>query len=729
MDCAPCVHTIIEVDNMVTTTIKKEKIPSYEEYVEKHGDLINVEDFRSKLNMTREFLIELIEKGIIPEEKVARVGVDIMPKKGASTAGHYFHKNWAENFKREDVGYTLKEISKLLGINYGWLRDVSSNKQELIADARISRYFWNIDWFKENLSDLYEKTYSQRGQVRKSEFYDLLSEEQQQWIEGYLKRRVDGEGIRVGRKLEWSKKPAKPEKTIEQWRKDLSKIFYKIICGRAGIEKYYELERAGKYKDLTEVEKELFEKEKEYFLVTDFRPGDIAKIKIGYKDTTFAALVESVLTPFLYYVLNKLKEDWVELKQEFKSRRADISKDDVDNAKEIYEDFEISLETSLSKTPPKRIETAEEDERLSVFLNHEQILLAKNVLRDADFHAPMKRTIVFMFGSLVGIRPDEFAHLKIENFKLDPETKLLKRYKFDFEIEDFVELKPDHPEYHNGYGRCWIVYNKGGYSKSHPILGTLIVPRLANYINLYLENVLYKKNPSSRGYGFLIRPRVQLPIRPYSAQGIARWLSGFSTEEFSFLSDEPVDQAFPDKTPRRSFKYYDSRHTVYNLIIKTNVSELDDKIKERAAQIHARHDVKMKQGNTGRTNYTEEISIKDYYTAIDKTINFPWDLGDNQDGEFYNWADNVGLRFRKTEVIDEPLILEEPLIEAEMTEEEQKELKELQKELIKNENLANKLANGPSGDYKDTDKWVGKTVELDKKIKQIKKKIQTLTLG
>lgn len=710
---------------------EKKKIPTFEEYTKKHGELINVEQFREILGMSRELFLEVVEKGVFPKNKIAVAHVDVQPKKRGWAAKYYFNKEWAENFKREDIGLQLKEIAKELNIKYRWLIDISSKKPELIEEGKITSQLWNLQWFKDNIQKVHEESYSNKGQFRKSEFYDMLTEEQQQWIEGYLNRRKSGEGVLVGRKIEWGTKPAKPEKAIKEWRKKLSLMFYKIICGRAGIQNYHELERMGKLRDLTDQEREMFDNEKNYFIITDFMPADVERIKIGYKDTTFSAMVESVLTPFLYYVLSKLKENWIELKQTSKKDQSKVTKDDIDEAKELYEDFDISVEMSLSKTPARRIDTAENDEEIKIHLSHEEILLAKNIIRQHSFNEPLKRLLIFMFGCLVGIRPEEFAHLKIENFILDSNTNLLKRFKFDEEKEDFVELPPGHPDYLKGYGRLWIDYNKGGYSKSHKDYGTLIVPRLTTLINSYLESVLYVKHPKSKGKGYLIRPKAALPYKHYTGQGIGRWLSTFSHQYFDFLSDEPVHHTQPDKTPRNSFKYYDVRHTVYNLIDKTNVAEIDDKTKDRAAQIHARHDVRKKQGNTGWTNYTSDISLKNYYLVIDKVLNFPWDLGENQNGEFYDWAHSNGIIVKTIENdknVAEILEVQETE-RSQLGEEKSKELNELLKKLAENEEEAAKLANGPSGQYKDVNKWVAKTVELDKEIKNIKKKIKLIKAG
>ncbi|WP_433743288.1 hypothetical protein [Falsibacillus pallidus] len=705
------------------------KLPTFEEYVAHHGELMNVEEFRKKLKMTRALLFELIESGHIPRSNMVIVNEDVLPKKNAANAKVYFHKNWAENFKREDIGHTLKEIADTLGISYRWLREVSSNKPELFEEGRISHFFWDMEWFKRNIQFIHEKTWAERGNFRKGELFDMLTDDQQKWINSYLIRREKGEGILVGRKIEWSKKPVKPQKALEDWKSKLALIFYRIICGRAGIKDYHVTERLGKLRDLTDEELQKFNEEKEYFKIIDFSPADINYIKKGYKTTSFGQLNSAVLTPFLYFVLSELKEEWVELRQKAKSGRYHVTVEEVEKARENFEDFEIAVETALSKAA-RRNDSVDSDEEISVFLTHEEILKAKEIVRNADWHDPMKKTLIFMFGALVGIRPDEFAHLKIQDFDLDKNTHLLKRYRFDEEINDLVELSEDDPHYLSGYGRLWIEYNKGGYSMSHSELGTLIVPRLVTLINLYLKSILYKNNPSDIGKGYLIRPKNELPNQPYTSAGISRWLSVFSREHFLFLSDEPIDRKRPDKTPRNSFKYYDLRHTVYNLLIKTPVPELEPTVKERAAQIHVRHDIRKKQGNTGRAHYTSDISLKDYYTAIDRVLNFPWELGQNKEGQFYDWMRMRGLLSFTEEETAEITLQETPKAEEkELNAAQTAEVNALETQLQEHESLAAKLSKGPSGKYKEVNSWVKKTVELDKEIKAIKQKINLLKQG
>ncbi|MBB3868683.1 hypothetical protein DER53_03525 [Parageobacillus toebii NBRC 107807] len=688
-------------------------IPTFEEFEKKHGKLINVEDFRKHLNMSRELVMDLIEKGVFGPN-VVKVGTDVQPKKGAPTAKYYFLEEWAKQLKREEIGYTLKEIAKKLHVPYAWLRNLST--KGYLNEGRISRYFWNMEWFEENLTRLHETSYRKKGKHRQSMYYDLLNDEQQKWIEDYLNRRKSGQGIRIGHKLQWAYVPAKVERTIKSWRKTLSIVFYKIICGRCGIKNYYVLERSGKYRDLNEEEMERFNPD--VFKVVDFSPSDIDWIRMGYKDTTFTKLFEKHLKPFLYFVLNKLKEEWIEKKQRSLGKKlSKEEKEELERAKEFYETFEMGIELAISKVPI-RTSSYSEEQLPPIFLTHEQVLMAKDVIRnDPSLNDPLKKTVLFMIGCLIGIRPDELAHLRIDNFVLDPETKLLKRFKFDDQIGDLVEIKKSDPHYEKGWGRLFITYNKGGYSPSHPKFGTLVVPRLVTLINLYLKTVLYVENPNAKGEGYLLRPKAELPFEPYTSRGMVQWLSPYAEQKFLFLPEEE----------RKHFKYYDVRHTVYNLLIKANIEGIDFVTKERAAQIHARHDIKKKAGNTGRRSYTKDISMLEYYTVIDSVLNFPWDLGDHQDGAFYTWAEEKGFikRSRKRDMKEEVTKTEED-ISASLPKDIQQELEHLEKELAEKERLADQLAKGPRGEYKDIDKWTEKTVQLDKEIKQIKQQIQSL---
>lgn len=698
--------------------IQKNILPTFEEYERMYGKLMNFDQTRKKLGIDKSVLKELILAGLVPKHYV-QVNVDIQPKIGAPTAIYYFSEEWVQTQGRKSIGWTLKEIAEELGLNYRWLIDVSG--KGYLNQGRIGRYLWNINWFKNNIAEVKEKSYSAKGQHSTSSFFEILTDEQKKWINSYLSLRASGKGIRIGNKVEWKKKPAKVEKTISKWRNDLSVLFYKIICGRCGIENYEVMERPGRYRALSAEEVEIFNPK--IFKVTDFSPKDIDFVGTGYKPTTFSLISESILKPFLYYVVAQLKMNWIEMKQSFGGLRTgltDEQKEILDDTKDFYETLETSIEMSFAQVPDRQEalkEIDDDNKRPAVYLTREQINCARSSLRkNINFHEPLKRSLVFIFGCLVMIRPEELAMLKITNFELDDETKLLKRYRFDPDKKfandkygDLVEMKPDDPDYEDGWARLFITYSKGNYSPSHEKLGTLIVPRLASYVNMYLS-LVYKENPKEIGNGYFIRPENMLPARSYNGRSIAQWLSRYSSNHFTFLSEED----------RKVFKYYDVRHTGYNLLIKGKVPGMDFEIKERAAQIHARHDIFMKSGNSGRRNYTDEISMRDYFTVIDEVLNFPW-----QQNKLKQWMIEKGYE----DLPGNKIFPEKNSLLRKLTKTELRTLSKLESEKKEKERLANKLANGPSGKYRNVDDWTQKTMELDLEIKTLEIQINNFKQG
>jgi integrase len=513
--------------------------------------------------------------------------------------------------KNETEWSSLKAFADEMGYNYQTL--VKYSTQGLLQSARISETLWD----KKILQKLIPKIASDKrlnmvGHGKK-DYFGMLNQQQQDLINGYIEHKTNGTGtIYVSGHIHYSKKFSN-QKVAEKNRQEIAYCFYRIICHKSGIDNYWEMNESN-FRNLRSLTpEELVRFNPDLFNPLDFCSEDMVALQKGWKEGT--KLTHKWATkPFFYWLL---MEEELRVKKLLKAKsplaveeqmQLEIRKNDIFDAFIIY--------TPVGK---QSLQIAEEDKNISIFLKRDQIIRLYRTVRFKGvlngLRDPIKYATMLMMGFLTGVRPGEMIKLQLKDFWIDQSTFLLKTDEDGYGILNIPSDK-----------------SKGGYSPSHPVLKTLLPPRLVELLNAYINEFLLERVPHYYGeetYLFCANHQINLPYKKQN--GIGRWIPKIK-KSIDFLTPEE------QKVFEEHFNYYDTRHTVYNLIVKyTTLSNRDlDKWQDRAAQIHCRHDISKKNGNMGWKHYSEDIDLETYKYIIDSALNFPWDLEELKEWEMNN---------------------------------------------------------------------------------------------
>jgi hypothetical protein len=146
-------------------------------------------------------------------------------------------------------------------------------------------------------------------------------------------------------------------------------------------------------------------------------------------------------------------------------------------------------------------------------------------------------------------------------------------------------------------------------------IGTIVVPRLVDLINDYLEG-LYQKHPHFRGEdGWLFRPyEDNLELQYMSMNHIPKWVAKIKPT-MDFLDSKRVNK----------FQFKNSRIFVHNSVVNEKIRYISPGRLLEIASLHMRH-YSNGDKTMGQRFYTEPALFKDYFNVMNSVFNFPWDI-------------------------------------------------------------------------------------------------------
>ncbi|MBP2241725.1 hypothetical protein J2Z40_002297 [Cytobacillus eiseniae] len=524
--------------------------------------------------------------------------------------------------------FNLTEIASELNINSKNLAQTLKRKlsDEEMKFAQLNMRHWNKEWIVNNIEEIISR--KNKSYLEGVDYTIYFSNQLNSLIDSYFKDRLKGVEIEFDGKT-YFPEPIKKETAAKRYRGALERYFYKVLCGRAGIENYWGMVTKNSFRELMPEEEARIRELN--FDLSQFESNDLLSIYKGLKSDGSKKACTNVLKPFLYYYLMKREEEYYEkLERSYNESFVFDSKMERDKLFLMKRRFDKALK---NETPTKASKPL--NPRVKFYGTRKDIVECfKTLLRNevgainGGLRFPIKSAAVMLTGFLTGIRPLEMIeididkHLDIEKDPNHPDFGFLKKYLFSETENDFVRTNINDPE---GWSRLWIdeEISKGTYSPS-PEYGTIIVPRLADFLNYYLR-WLYGRQLSKfdKGKGYLFRSDERIPSMQYRNPNslttfIRRW-----RHEFPFLDPEEVS----------NFAYYETRHTVNNLIINKTLIR-DPQINEwkvRVAEIHCRHSIGNDQGFThslssiNKEHYQEAVPLKIYYSVLKNALDFPFE--------------------------------------------------------------------------------------------------------
>ncbi|MBD3842782.1 MAG: hypothetical protein IE909_13040, partial [Campylobacterales bacterium] len=315
------------------------------------------------------------------------------------------------------------------------------------------------------------------------------------------------------------------------------------------------------------------------------------------KSTTLNQIFHQ-LRPFYYYLLENLEEEATE--------SSDL---------EIFRGFkrvDLRVKNFLKQFPQKKrdIKQSDYEQRTKTFLTREQMVMIKQlILEDLKAVDPIKNATMWQFSCTSGVRPEELPKLDISHFRLNS--------------SGFLDVDE------NGWGTLYLPadVSKHDNSPSHPEFHTPIPPSTVSQLNMYLSR-LYKRQGESNpiGKGFLFRPDYALPFREHKRM------------RFSFINRLRQQLVFLDDVRKQDFIFKASRHSLNNTIMRTYIKS--DLSLNEAKRTASDHQLRHKSSKTvGEEYYMDDITHKQFYDVLDKTINFPWCVDKLKD-----WEIELGYR-------------------------------------------------------------------------------------
>jgi len=444
-----------------------------------------------------------------------------------------------------------------------------------------------------------------KKQANENSNFSVLNSKQQKMIEDYLSFRSRGGRISHNN-FSPKKNIANKNETIPVLKSALATFFFRIICERCNIVQ----KRKMRYAYLSDNEKK------------QYNPDVFDPLEVNVEDafvfmdnckTTSAIHVYQTIKPFYAWILQSIKakastpELWFE-----------------------YGLLDRRIEIFLNQFPKNynEIPVGEQVNQLNKsFLTREQMILVKiKILQNPLSHDPFKYATIWELCCVSGLRPYEVRKLRIEHFLLD----------------------------NNGYlglnERGWGILrlpneaSKHERSPSNPVYGTPIPPGTVKRINEYLNRLYKRQWNAPKGVGYMFRPEEISPERGYKSSVIFNM--SHLKEQLDFL---PIEQ-------RKDFELKTARRSMNNLIdgykVKLPLDYLNGKIQKVAADIQMRHKIAK---DVGEESYTELIPEDDFYTVLDLTINFPWDLNEvvQWENKIYSIENRNDTSKRQPKQIDE----------------------------------------------------------------------------
>jgi hypothetical protein len=720
----------------------RRNILTFDEAEKKYGKLLLIQEATSYFKTAKNdgiswrVLKKIFLKGYF-KDCFLRPFEDVMPHRSTVDA-YVIYERVKDGILIDEHFTSLTNISKMIGVTRNTLTNWKTSGYIDLEEAQISAKYWDIKWFQENAERLLLKHKKNITASNSSiPILEILHHHGANEIVNYIKEYTNfllGGGsfsLNDGGK-KGGKKPSNPELFVKTTHTLLGWLWYKIICGRSGIENYWEMDRLGQYRALSKEEWELFDPS--LFDFHDFNAADVQNAIRGYKGTNAYDRINKYFKPFMWYVFKRKKQELRDIRRTvFLSQQATPEiKEEFDVKKELLEILEEDIEMAFKTVSSIRPEVDEKDERPAIHLEREQILLAGSNIMKARFVDSLKRKTIFYTGCFTGIRNFELANLKIQDFVLD-ENGLLQRFELSPETEYVTEtnmiIGPSVPTDKNtGYGLLKIKISKGDYSPS-PKFGTYIAPSLVTQINSYLQYI-YRKHPHTVGLGYLFRFKDSVPNIRYTSNGLVSWISANRDLIVDFL---PFQK-------RKFFSYYDVRHTAANLII--NQTHLDKKLEKhqvRAAELHVRHDMKNRSSRKPLIlrRYASSANAEQYFKIMQEAFDFPINLKGKRDDipyeNLYDWEIKKGYRQRPISV-SENQEEEQSDKNKKLSPEEQKKLDQLQKVLLNKKAFFDEIKDGYKRSFQkkyqlDESQWVYKVSEVEAEINNLEKEIAFLTVA
>lgn len=453
-----------------------------------------------------------------------------------------------------------------------------------------------------------EKVYVSPRKNLGGTFEELLGDDIMEYVENYLDER------RLGTVLidPWFGNRYGKITDIEQHRIQLHRAIYKIICNRAGIKGYEQVNARNTFRELTEIEMDKFQTIRDAFDVSTVTAKDIEAVRKGINsDNVWYKTATIYLKPFMCYVFRNIEDAVDETNEEEKL--------EFFNTKKIFK--RVVEKLTIAQHEP-------ETRRVKVFLTREENIKIFNYLEGIN----LTHATAWMISFLAGIRPEELNNIRLEYFR-NPLTG-----QSWLDEEGYLKPDPGIKTYYNqdgtvdesyGYVRLFLPAKatKKQKSQSDTILGTVFVPALVQQINKYLSEELYSVC-EKRGYGYLFRRINQNPESKLKSY-------------FTFINDQRKNMPFLSDVQKEWLILKDGRRSMNNMILKGIID--DDNISQmevlRAAQVQMRHKQRGLTGSISETNYAQTISNEDYVKIISETLEYPIDLV-----ELIKWEIDKGYR-------------------------------------------------------------------------------------
>ncbi|MEK3983486.1 hypothetical protein MHB77_08825 [Paenibacillus sp. FSL K6-3166] len=609
--------------------------------------LLGVTDAAIMLGVVNSELLQIIaEKKFECGSTYFEIGKDLQRfGKGKPGYPYMFSQKKIEelNLKYDSLTAIRKEINRS---ESEIMTLISYIDPDTLSKIRLSTRKWDKEWFFRNIDRL-EQTKFEKSSVRNNThkvstdyFFEHLDKKLQNDIRNFRKYRLKNHGISFDG-VDYVKSKINKKSTADFQIARLMRNLYKMKCYRAGInpndaEYKAKLETAmangdplptshdAHFQRLNLSEAQLMKET--IFDVRTLDEADKANLFIGLSETTQLNVIQ-ILRPFLYYQLMLEEEAYFTALEDSMSEGGDTSFDSEKEWKRIKlmkKRFERFLKQNVNQRPvatqPRRKVFATRKQLVDVFVKVSNLSATPLV--------NLQRACQILMGFLTGIRPIELVdieidkHLDVESDPNHVDFGYLRKYKIKVSGDDakYVRTTLDDPQ---GWGRMWITNEiaKGGYSPS-PDYGTLIVPRLIDFINLYLRK-LYEKAPSTKGKGYLFRSSsyIMNPMARYSSpKTLTSWIFKVRNQFEGILSNEEAG----------NFSYYETRHTVNNTIVNRTIYP-DPQINEwkrRVAEVHCRHSMEDRDPHAkSQVNveyYQEKTPLKYYYLVLKHALDFPF---------------------------------------------------------------------------------------------------------
>lgn len=446
---------------------------------------------------------------------------------------------------------------------------------------------WDVNRVREQIPLIMNKYRTHLSEKnKKHSSYNLLTLDQKKWIQDYIDYRLAGSKIIFEDRPIYTKTMLNTDKVIQRKRNDIASFLTKVAAIRCGLDATHEVMIKSSKMNCEVLDLNQF----------DINRLDISKVVKG-KPPGHINRLSKEATGFLYYQLMILEETYPSWRTDAKQM-------------ENYHLRRSKLLSAINSFPEKNEMNLKKREK--VFLERRQVIeIYQEIMRGGKKVPAMlnyrRNATIWMVACFTGLRPEEMKELRIEHFALD-EDGYLQKNKSRYGLLKFPRE-----------------FSKGGYSPSHPQLGTLVVPQLVDLINNYLKHEIYKYQ-NTKGKGFLFRNSSLKGDEDGGLRSISEWLRIHKQLFTGILSQQEVS----------ALQLKSSRHSMNNFFETSNLDPKLSGYRKRAAQIQMRHDISKNSGTIGEKHYTDEISPFYYFSVVDKVLNFPWNLNDLQEWEVSN---------------------------------------------------------------------------------------------